>query len=112
MKFWNRLSPVGRALVLVAIVLSLAFAQAPELAFLLDSIYIDLAIAIIASGTTTYLAYANNALARLRAAVGNPHDLLLRSLVDYPSPRTTTFLFSVCIAFLALAIVPAALSGW
>ena len=52
MTFWKRLGPIGR--VLVILVVALVVMQAPEFAFLLDSIYIDFALAIIVSGATGY----------------------------------------------------------
>ena len=92
MKFWKRLSPVGRALVFLAVVLIVM--QAPEFAFLLDSVYIDFAVAIVASGLAGYFSYASGILASHAPAFQRHTKSLLISAIT-GGPRTLYVLISI-----------------
>jgi hypothetical protein len=108
-KFWKRLGPLGRALVVLGLLLIAL--QAPELAFVLDAAYVDLVVALIVAGASSYLAAAGGYWADLRLVLGSARQALRKTHFARPAG----FAFSIATIFVGV-LVPgcrsALLASW
>ncbi len=98
MKIWKRLGPLGRALLVLGLLLMAM--QAPELAFVLDAAFVDMVVALIVAGASSYLVVAGTCWTDVRLALHSARKALENSHLARPAG----FAFSVATMAIGLLV--------